>query len=103
LKQGVWCKRARKAEKFVISERFFSFFANHKAEKCAKNILQRITRRLLVMDGSDSLLEPLRLLEIAAEWFRVAYRMQKEPSENPHLYRQLPGDEEATERVGRDG
>ena len=55
------------------------------------------------MDGSDSLLEPLRLLEIAAEWFRVAYRMQKEPSENPHLYRQLPGDEEATERVGRDG
>ena len=41
------------------------------------------------MDRSDSLLEPLRLLEIAAEWFRVAYRMQKEPSENPHLYRQL--------------
>jgi hypothetical protein len=31
----------------------------------------------------------LRRLEIAAEWFRVAYRMNKDPRQNPHLYRQL--------------
>jgi hypothetical protein len=37
----------------------------------------------------DPLIEPLRRLEIAAEWFRVAYRMNKDPRQNPHLYRQL--------------
>jgi hypothetical protein len=38
---------------------------------------------------SDPLIDPLRRLEIAAEWFRVAYRMNKDPRQNPHLYRQL--------------
>ena len=43
----------------------------------------QLTEKYLVIP--DPLIEPLRRLEIAAEWFRVAYRMNK----NPHLYRQL--------------
>ena len=42
-----------------------------------------------MISDSDSLMEPLRRLEIAAEWFRVAYRMKNDPRENAHLYRQL--------------
>ena len=47
----------------------------------------QLTEKYLVM--SDPLIDPLRRLEIAAEWFRVAYRMNKDPRQNPHLYRQL--------------
>ena len=47
----------------------------------------QLTEKYLVI--SDPLIEPLRRLEIAAEWFRVAYRMNKDPRQNPHLYRQL--------------
>jgi hypothetical protein len=43
----------------------------------------QLTGKYLVMS------DPLRHLEIAAEWFRVAYRMNKDPRQNPHLYRQL--------------
>ena len=43
----------------------------------------QLTGKYLVMS------DPLRRLEIAAEWFRVAYRMNKDPRQNPHLYRQL--------------
>ncbi len=47
----------------------------------------QLTEKYLVI--SDPLIDPLRRLEIAAEWFRVAYRMNKDPRQNPHLYRQL--------------
>ena len=47
----------------------------------------QLTEKYLVI--SDPLIEPLRRLEIAAEWFRVAYRMNKDPRQNTHLYRQL--------------
>jgi hypothetical protein len=43
----------------------------------------QLTEKYLVIS------DPLRRLEIAAEWFRVAYRMNKDPRQNPHLYRQL--------------
>ena len=43
----------------------------------------QLTEKYLVIP--DHLIEPLRRLEIAAEWFRVAYRINK----SPHLYRQL--------------
>lgn len=46
----------------------------------------QLTEKYLVM---SDLIDPLRRLEIAAEWFRVAYRMNKDPRQNPHLYRQL--------------
>jgi hypothetical protein len=47
----------------------------------------QLTEKYLVI--SDPLIDSLRRLEIAAEWFRVAYRMNKDPRQNPHLYRQL--------------
>ena len=43
----------------------------------------QLTEKYLVIS------DPLRRLEIAAEWFRVAYRMNKDPRQNPHVYRQL--------------
>ena len=43
----------------------------------------QLTEKYLVI--SDLFIDPLRRLEIAAEWFRVAYRMNKDP----RLYRQL--------------
>ena len=43
----------------------------------------QLTEKYLVIS------DPLRRLEIAAEWFRVAYRMNKDPHQNPRLYRQL--------------
>jgi hypothetical protein len=51
----------------------------------------QLTEKYLVISDPllDPLLDPLRRLEIAAEWFRVAYRMNKDPRQNPHLYRQL--------------
>jgi hypothetical protein len=43
----------------------------------------QLTEKYLVIS------DPLRRLEIAAEWFRVAYRMNKDPRQNAYLYRQL--------------
>jgi hypothetical protein len=37
----------------------------------------------------DSLVEPLRRMVIAVEWFRAAYPLKENPRENRLLYQQL--------------